>query len=86
MLTTLHTILDKPSVEYFDSLVDVCRASDKVIVMNERGIKMLRNIYGVPESKIELVPHQIWSSSTRSSGEVAGLDRGDDSEEASVVV
>jgi len=59
MLTTLHTILDKPPVEYFDSLVDVCKASDKVIVMNERGIKMLRNIYGVPESKIELIPHGI---------------------------
>jgi len=59
VLTTLHTILDTPSVEYFDSLVDVCKASDKVTVMNERGIKMLRNIYGVPESKIELIPHGI---------------------------
>jgi len=30
--------------------------------------------------------HPIWSSSTRSSGEVADLDGGDDSEKASVVV
>jgi len=34
----------------------------------------------------DLFTHQIWSLSTRSSDEVAGLDRGDDSEEASLVV
>jgi len=37
VITTLHTILEKPSTEYFDSLTDVCMASDKVIVMNRRG-------------------------------------------------
>jgi glycosyltransferase involved in cell wall biosynthesis len=59
VITTLHTVLEKPPAEYFDSLTDVCGASDKVIVMNKRGIKMLREIYGVPESKIELIPHGI---------------------------
>jgi len=59
VITTLHTVIEKPSVEYFYSLVDVCEASDKVIVMNRRGIKMLQNTYGVPESKIELIPHGI---------------------------
>ncbi len=59
VVTTLHTVLEKPSAEYFDSLADVCEASDKVIVMNKRGIRMLREIYGVPESKVELIPHGI---------------------------
>jgi len=59
VVTTLHTVLEKPSSEYFGSLTDVCNASDKVIVMNKRGIKMLRDIYSVPESKIELIPHGI---------------------------
>ncbi|MHC4191321.1 MAG: glycosyltransferase family 4 protein [Planctomycetota bacterium] len=59
VITTLHTVLEKPSAEYFYSLIDVCEASDKVIVMNKRGIKMLHNIYDVPESKIELIPHGI---------------------------
>jgi len=59
VITTLHTILEDPSTEYFDSLTDVCMASDKVIVMNKRGIRMLRDIYGVSEQKIKLIPHGI---------------------------
>ena len=59
VITTLHAVLERPSVEYFDSLTDVCEASDKVIVMNKRGIKMLRDIYGVPDSKIKPIPHGI---------------------------
>jgi len=59
VITTLHTVLERPSTEYFNSLVDVCKASRKVIVMNRRGIRMLREIYGVPGSKIELIAHGI---------------------------
>ena len=59
IVTTLHTVLEKPSPEYFDSMIDVCRASNKVIVMNKRGIRMLQDIYGVPAEKIELLPHGI---------------------------
>jgi glycosyltransferase involved in cell wall biosynthesis len=59
VITTLHTILKKPPIEYLDSLTEVCRLSDKIIVMNKRGIKMLRNIYGLPEYKITLIPHGI---------------------------
>ena len=59
VITTLHTVLEKPSTNYFNSLTEVCRTSDRVIVMNERGIRMLRNIYGVPDSKIKLVAHGI---------------------------
>jgi glycosyltransferase involved in cell wall biosynthesis len=59
VITTLHTVLEKPSVEYFDSLINVCETSDAVIVMNKYGVKMLRDIYGVPEWKIELIPHGI---------------------------
>ncbi|MHC4755954.1 MAG: glycosyltransferase, partial [Planctomycetota bacterium] len=36
-----------------------CETSNKVIVMNKRGIRMLREIYGVPEQKIKLIPHGI---------------------------
>jgi glycosyltransferase involved in cell wall biosynthesis len=59
VITTLHTVLEQPQTAYLDSLTDVCEASDKVIVMNKRGIKMLRDIYNVPEWKIELIPHGI---------------------------
>lgn len=59
LITTLHTVLERPPAEYFNSLIDLCGASDKVIVMNKRGIKMLRDVYAVPKEKIELIPHGI---------------------------
>jgi glycosyltransferase involved in cell wall biosynthesis len=68
VITTLHTVLDKPSVEYLDSLTGVCKASNRVIVMNKRGISMLRKTYGVPEEKIKLIPHGIPDLSLNGSG------------------
>lgn len=59
VITTLHTILEESPKAYSDSLTDVCKASDKLIVMNKRGIRILSQIYGVAEEKIELIPHGI---------------------------
>ncbi len=59
VITTLHTVLEKPSIDYFGSMIDVCRASERLIVMNKRGINMLQDIYAVPADKIELIPHGI---------------------------
>jgi glycosyltransferase involved in cell wall biosynthesis len=59
VVTTLHTVLDEPSSEHYDSLIDVCAASQKVVVMNKRGIKILHDIYGVPYNKIDMIPHGI---------------------------
>ena len=59
IVTTLHTILEKPSPEYFRALIDVCDKSETVIVMNERGIQMLIDIYGIPKRKVKLIPHGI---------------------------
>jgi len=59
IITTFHTVLDEPAPYYYQATIDVCDASHKVIVMNERGIKMLRDIYNVPSKKIELIAHGI---------------------------
>lgn len=59
VITTLHTVLEKPPPECFDSLTEICEASEKVIVMNKRGVGMLTDIYGVPGRKIVLIPHGI---------------------------
>ena len=59
VITTMHTVLEEPNSDYYKSTVELCDASHKIIVMNRRGIDMLRDIYGVPTSKIELVPHGI---------------------------
>lgn len=59
IITTLHTILNEPSAEYRQSLIDVCDLSNKIIVMNIRGVSMLRDVYGIDPQKILLIPHGI---------------------------
>ena len=59
IITTLHTVLDDPDPAYYKSLVDVCKASYRVITMNERGVGMLRDIYGISTRKIKLIAHGI---------------------------
>jgi glycosyltransferase involved in cell wall biosynthesis len=59
VITTLHTVLDKSEPKYFESLIDVCELSNRVVVMNKRGVEMLQDIYGVPGRKIKLIPHGI---------------------------
>ncbi|MCD4831919.1 MAG: glycosyltransferase [Anaerohalosphaeraceae bacterium] len=57
VVTTLHTILNEPTPDYYKSMMDLCQYSDKLIVMNARGIDMLKDIYKVPAEKIELIAH-----------------------------
>ncbi|MFC1738728.1 glycosyltransferase [Planctomycetota bacterium] len=59
VITTLHTVLEEPETSYYRSLINVCNASYKIVTMNERGVDMLRDIYGIDEKKIELIPHGI---------------------------
>jgi len=59
IVTILHTVLNDPGPAYHKALVDICDTSCKVIIMNERGISMLRDIYGVSGKKVMLIPHGI---------------------------
>jgi len=59
VITTLHTVLDDPNPAYHKSLVDVCNASYKVITMNELGVDMLRDTYGIAGKKVQLISHGI---------------------------
>jgi glycosyltransferase involved in cell wall biosynthesis len=59
VITTVHTVPNEPSPSYYESMADVCSASYRVVTMNERGVDMLRDIYGVSGKKVELIPHGI---------------------------
>ena len=59
IITTLHTVLDEPEDAYRKSMVEVCQASYKVITMNERGVTMLEDVYGVSGKKVQLIAHGI---------------------------
>ena len=59
VITTLHTVLDEPAEPFRKAMVDACECSEKVVTMNERGVTMLRDIYGIPTNKVQLIPHGI---------------------------
>jgi len=59
VITTLHTILEHPSADQRRVLQELSVLSARLVVMSERGSKMLREIYGVPGEKIDLIPHGI---------------------------
>jgi glycosyltransferase involved in cell wall biosynthesis len=57
VVTTLHTVLNKPEPGYLDSLKRVAAFSDHLIVLNSRAIPILKDIYDVPEEKISMIHH-----------------------------
>ena len=59
IVTTLHTVLQEPSTDQRRVLQEVAALSDRVVVMSERGVTFLDEIYGVLPEKIDLIPHGI---------------------------
>jgi glycosyltransferase involved in cell wall biosynthesis len=59
VVTTLHTILSEPDRDQLRVLEEISERSDRLVVMSERGAEFLREIYGVPEQKIDVIPHGI---------------------------
>jgi len=59
VVTTLHTILREPNLEQRRVMRDLMRLTTRVVVMSERGREFLREIYQVPENKIDIIPHGI---------------------------
>ncbi len=59
VVTTLHTVLNEPDTAYRQAMIDLCDYSDKIIIMNERGLDMLTQTYGVQGGKVRLIPHGI---------------------------
>ena len=59
VVTTLHTVLEKPTPEQYETLREVARLSNRLVVMSEHSRRDLQSIYGVPEHKIDFIPHGI---------------------------
>jgi glycosyltransferase involved in cell wall biosynthesis len=59
IVTTLHTILQNPSADQRRVLEEVAALSDRLVVMSERGVQFLQEVYGVLPEKIDLIPHGI---------------------------
>lgn len=59
VVTTLHTVLTDPSEEQRQVMEELIQRSDALVVMSERGRKILSDVYQVPPAKLEVIPHGI---------------------------
>lgn len=59
VVTTLHTILSEPNATQRQVMDEISRRSDRLVVMAQKGAEILRGVYAVPESKIDIIPHGI---------------------------
>ena len=59
VITTIHTVLQQPTLGYYTSLIEVIQRSQRVVVMSNKAIEILREIYYVPREKIVMFPHGV---------------------------
>lgn len=59
VVTTMHTVLRTPESTYRKVTSRLVGLSDRIVVMAERAVDILREVYEVPREKIALIPHGI---------------------------
>ena len=59
IVTTLHTVLAKPTPAQHDVMQQIIDASTKMVVMAQKGHELLRSVHDVPARKIEIISHGI---------------------------
>ncbi|MBN1694485.1 glycosyltransferase family 4 protein [candidate division WOR-3 bacterium] len=53
----LHTVLSEPWENQRKTLIQLCSLSTKIIVLANKAVDMLKDVYGIPEEKIKVIPH-----------------------------
>jgi glycosyltransferase involved in cell wall biosynthesis len=59
IVTTLHTVLRSPTPSQLRIMQQLERLSDRLLVMCETGRALLEDVFEVPASKIEVIPHGV---------------------------
>lgn len=59
IVTTLHTILENPTKDQGEVMDELTRLSNRLVVMSRKGREILQDVYDVPSSKIDIIPHGI---------------------------
>ena len=59
LVTTLHTVLRDPDSNQRVVLEEISHLSDRLIVMSKHAAGLLRDVYGVPDEKIDVIPHGV---------------------------
>ena len=59
VVTTLHTVLREPNPDQLLVMEEIAELSDRLIVMSQLSSQFLQEIFKVPGSKIDMVPHGV---------------------------
>jgi glycosyltransferase involved in cell wall biosynthesis len=59
VVTTLHTVLREPNPDQMLVMQEIADLSDRLIVMSQLSSQFLQEIFKVPGSKIDMVPHGV---------------------------
>jgi glycosyltransferase involved in cell wall biosynthesis len=59
VVTTLHTVLREPNPDQLMVMEEIAELSDRLIVMSQLSSQFLQEIFKVPASKIDMVPHGV---------------------------
>jgi glycosyltransferase involved in cell wall biosynthesis len=59
VVTTLHTVLREPNAAQQKVMEELLRRSDRLVVMARKAAGILRETYGVPDTKVDIIPHGI---------------------------
>ena len=59
IVTTLHTVLGRPDSLQRRAMNEIAQLSRRLVVMSAHGAALLHQVHGVPEHKIDIIPHGI---------------------------
>jgi glycosyltransferase involved in cell wall biosynthesis len=59
VVTTLHTVLREPNPDQMLVMEEIAELSDRLIVMSQLSSQFLQELFKVPGSKIDMVPHGV---------------------------
>src|ERR1700747_222216 len=59
VVTTLHTVLREPNPDQLMVMEEIAELSDRLIVMSQLSSQFLQEIFKVPGSNIDMIPHGV---------------------------
>jgi len=59
VVTTLHTVLREPDPDQLAVMEEIAELSDRLVVMSQLSSQFLQEVFKVPGSKIDMVPHGV---------------------------
>src|SRR5690606_16333875 len=59
VIATFHTVLKKPSHNELYILKEISKIAQRVVVMADKAVELLQQVYDVASDKIEMIPHGV---------------------------